>query len=101
MRDLMATPNRVKALAEKLGFGVSALHGSDTRAWYIVRATKTAAPFEVYFYRADPEHAWLWQSAIHRVHWSDPINRNNEGQPELTTFTAFKAYLSLLAVTLK
>lgn len=97
----MATPNRVKALAEKLGFNVSALLGSEINAHYTIRATKTAAPFEVYFTRADNERCWLWAGAIHRVHWSDPIARFNEGQPELNTFTAFKAYLSLFATTLK
>jgi hypothetical protein len=98
MKDLLQLPNRVKAHAVKLGFTVSPLHGSVTTAWYALRATPTAAPVEVYFRREQTDAPWLWQTAIHRVHWSDPINSNNGGQPEMANYAAFKAYTSLLAV---
>lgn len=101
MRDPDKAPKLVRALAVRLGFEVSPMRGSDTSAWCILSASRTAAPLEVYFARKTVEDNWLWQGAVHRVHHSDPIARNNGGQPELTTFTAFKAYLSLLSVTLK
>lgn len=101
MRDLMQTPNRVKMLAQRMGFDVSMLLGNETSGWFIIRPSNTAASMEVYFRRERADSAWLWGGAIHRVHWSDPIAKNNGGQPELTTFTAWRAYASLLAVTLK
>jgi hypothetical protein len=99
----MATPNRVKMLAKRMGFDVapaSGLLGTETSGWYVIRASKTAAPVEVYFRRASGESAWLWSWACHRVHWSDPIAKNNGGQPELATFTAWRAYMSLLATVI-
>jgi hypothetical protein len=97
----MQTPNRVKMLAQRAGFEVSPLQSTGTSSHYVLTTTKTAAPLEVYFRRESADSAWLWAGAIHRVHWSDPIAKFNGGQPELTTFTAWRAYMSLLSVMLK
>jgi hypothetical protein len=98
----MATPNQVKVYAEKLGFTVGPLVGEkSTSSHYVLRATTTAAPVEVYFRRPALTDAWQWATAIHRVHHSDKIGKAFGGQPELTTLTAFKAYLALLSVLLE
>jgi hypothetical protein len=102
MRHPMATPNQVKAYAQKLGFTVGPLVGERSiSSHYVLRATPTAAPVEVYFRRPNLTSAWQWATALHRVPHTDKISRAFGGQPELTTMTAFKAYLALLSVVLE
>lgn len=101
MRDPMRLPNAVRRLATRLGFEVSEMQGTQVNGHVTIRKGVTSSPVEVRFHRAAAAEAWLWTGAVHRVHASDPIYKGNEGQPELTTYTAFKAYLSLLSVTLK